>query len=279
MSLSGTMRDPISADEKNQLLTVAHEMAAAAKEAILPYFRGSDLDLENKDAADFDPVTAADKAAEQAMRDVLALKRPQDGIWGEEFGRSSGVSGLSWVLDPIDGTRGFISGTPTWGVLIALSDQSGPLLGIIDQPYIGERFVGGFGHAYYDGPLGQRNLAARPAHRLDQATLFSTYPEIGTKVDYQGFRAVADRAKLVRYGVDCYAYALLAAGQIDLVIEAGLNAYDIQAPIAVVEAAGGLVTDWTGGSAHLGGQVVACASQELLSEVLPLLGPYAVAVK
>ena len=279
MSVSGTMRTPISANEQTQLLAVADEMAETAKEVILPYFRGFDLTLENKDAAGFDPVTAADKAAEQAMRDVLAAKRPQDGIWGEEFGQSPGVSGLSWVLDPIDGTRGFISGTPTWGVLIALSDQSGPLLGIIDQPYIGERFVGGFGQAYYTGPLGQRTLAARSANRLDQATLFSTYPEIGTKEDYQGFRAVADRANLVRYGVDCYAYALLAAGQIDLVIEAGLNAYDIQAPIAVVEAAGGLVTNWQGGPAHLGGQAVACASQELLNEVLPLLAPYVDAAK
>ena len=279
MSMSDTMCTSITADEQSKLLAVAHEMAEAAKEAILPYFRGSDLALENKDAADFDPVTAADKAAEQAMRDVLAVKRPQDGIWGEEFGRSSGVSGLNWVLDPIDGTRGFISGAPTWGVLIALSDPSGPLLGIIDQPYIGERFVGGFGQAYYNGPLGKNTLETRSAYRLDQATLFSTYPEVGTKVDYQGFRAVADRANLVRYGADCYAYALLAAGQIDLVIEAGLNAYDIQAPIAVVEAAGGVVTNWQGGPAHLGGQVVACANQQLLDEVLPLLAPFAVAAE
>ena len=132
MSMSDSLRNPISEDEQTNLIAVAHEMAEAAKVAILPFFRGSDLTLENKDAAGFDPVTAADKAAEQAMRAVLATKRPQDGIWGEEFGRSLGVSGLSWVLDPIDGTRGFISGTPTWGVLIALSDQSGPLLGIID---------------------------------------------------------------------------------------------------------------------------------------------------
>ena len=279
MSMSDSLHNPISEDERTNLIAVAHDMAEAAKVAILPYFRAPDLTLENKDASGFDPVTAADKAAEQAMRDVLATKRPQDGIWGEEFGRSPGVSGLSWVLDPIDGTRGFISGTPTWGVLIALSDQSGPLLGVIDQPYIGERFIGGFGQAYYTGPLGQRTLVVQSANRVDQATLFSTYPEIGTKKDYQGFRAVADRANLVRYGVDCYAYALLAAGQIDLVIEAGLNAYDIQAPIAVVEAAGGLVTNWQGGPAHLGGQVVACASQDLLNEVLLLLAPYAVAAK
>ena len=209
--------------------------------------------------------------AEQAMRDVLAVKRPQDGIWGEEFGRSSGVSGLNWVLDPIDGTRGFISGAPTWGVLIALSDPSGPLLGIIDQPYIGERFVGGFGQAYYNGPLGKNALATRSAYRLDQATLFSTYPEVGTKVDYQGFRAVADRANLVRYGADCYAYALLAAGQIDLVIEAGLQPYDIQAPIALVKAAGGVVSDWRGGNPMNGGRCICAATPELHAAALDIL--------
>lgn len=275
MSLSDNLRRPISAAAQTELMDVATRMAEAAKDVILPYFRGANLALENKDAADFDPVTAADKAAEQAMRDVLAVKRPQDGIWGEEFGHSKGVSGLSWVLDPIDGTRGFISGTPTWGVLIALSDEAGPLFGIIDQPYIGERFLGGFGQAQYTGPLGLRTLAVRPTRRLADATLFSTYPEIGTKSDHQGFSAVADRVKLVRYGADCYAYALLAAGQIDLVIEAGLNAYDIQAPIAVVEAAGGIVTNWSGDAAHLGGQVVASASKELHNQALSLLSPFA----
>ncbi|MFK7754961.1 MAG: inositol monophosphatase family protein, partial [Sedimentitalea sp.] len=123
-------------------LDVAHLMADAARAAILPHFRAPDLVSDNKLVGGFDPVTVADRAAEQAMRAVLAQLRPDDGIWGEEFGQHAGPSGRLWVLDPIDGTRGFISGTPTWGVLIALSEANGPVLGVIDQPYIGERFVG-----------------------------------------------------------------------------------------------------------------------------------------
>ena len=274
MSLLKPMRSSLSVAEQTELIAVAARMADAARDVILPFFRGSDLGLENKELDAFDPVTLADKAAEKAMRTVLAAERPQDGVWGEEFGQSHGTSGLNWVLDPIDGTRGFISGTPTWGVLIALSDEEGPLFGIIDQPYIGERFMGGLGKAQFVGPMGLRKLAVRPTRQLGDATLYSTFPEIGTETDYQGFNAVAERVKLVRYGADCYAYALLAAGQIDLVIEAGLNAYDIQAPIAVVEAAGGIVSNWSGGSAHLGGQVLACSSKDLHDQTLSLLAPF-----
>lgn len=253
---------------------IAHIMADAARAAILPHFRRSDLDAENKLVSGFDPVTIADRAAEQAMRAVLAEHRPDDGILGEEFGETPGTSGRQWVLDPIDGTRGFISGTPTWGVLIALSDASGPFLGIIDQPYIGERFVGGQGHATVTGPLGQNALATKTTQTLDQAILFTTFPEVGTPAEGAAFAAVAQHVKLVRYGADCYAYALLAAGQIDLVIESGLNAYDIQAPIAVIQAAGGIVTDWQGGAAHMGGRALAAANPTLHALALETLGQY-----
>ena len=134
-------------------LEVAEEMADAARAAILPFFRQTNLKTDNKLEDSFDPVTIADRGAEQAMRAVLTKHRSDDGIIGEEYGRSDGRSGRVWVLDPIDGTRGFISGTPTWGVLIALSTETGPVLGVIDQPYIGERFVGGGGEAYVKGPL------------------------------------------------------------------------------------------------------------------------------
>lgn len=257
--------------DDSDLLAVAHTLADAARLAILPYFRQADLITENKEADGFDPVTEADRAAEQAMRAILADKRPQDGIWGEEFGQSAGTSGLTWVLDPIDGTRGFISGTPTWGVLIAVSDDNGPRLGMIDQPYIGERFVGGAGEAFVDGPQGRHLLKTRPFRPLDQATVFTTFPEVGTPADRAGFEAVAKHANLVRYGMDCYAYALLAAGQIDLVIEADLNAYDIQGPIGVVQAAGGIVTDWQGGAAHLGGRAIAAANAQIHVDALNIL--------
>lgn len=253
------------------LTRVAHEMADAARAAILPYFRGRDLGTENKLEAGFDPVTIADRAAEQAMRDVLARLRPEDAILGEEFGHQTGTSGLTWVLDPIDGTRGFISGTPTWGTLIALSDGTGPFLGVIDQPYIGERFTGTPQGAQFTGPHGGNALSTRSTDRLDAALLFTTFPEIGNDGEGAAFRRVAAQVQLTRYGLDCYAYALLAAGQIDLVIEAGLNAYDIQAPIAVIEAAGGIVTDWTGAPVHEGGQVLAAANETLHAQALALL--------
>ena len=260
---------------REEILSLSHKLADAARVAILPIFRSDRLYTQNKGASGFDPVTEADKAGEKAMREILQRMRPQDGILGEEFGFLKSASGLTWVLDPIDGTRGFISGTPTWGVLIALSDKDGPLLGIIDQPYIQERFVGCFGTAYFYGPHGSKQLAIRSNVPLAEATLLTTFPEVGDEKDFLGFRAVADKVNLVRYGMDCYAYALLAAGHIDLVIEAKLKAYDIQAPIAVIEGAGGCVTNWRGGVAHNGGQVVAVATKELLEEVLPLLSPYA----
>ncbi|TCK99400.1 histidinol phosphatase-like enzyme (inositol monophosphatase family) [Shimia isoporae] len=258
-------------NERSEVIAVANEMADAARKAILPHFRSASLTAENKLENDFDPVTVADRAAEEAMREVLSKRRPRDGIFGEEFGKSEGESGWTWVLDPIDGTRAFISGTPTWGVLIALSDEAGPRLGIVDQPFIGERFVGGFGVAEAHGPLGLRSLGTKSTDSLADAIIFTTFPEVGTAEEREGFEAIAKRCKLTRYGMDCYAYALLAAGQIDLVVEAGLNAYDIQAPIAVIEAAGGIVTDWQGGPAHDGGRVLAAANAEIHALALEIL--------
>ena len=252
-------------------LDVAHRMADAARAVILPHFRQPGLTADNKLSEGFDPVTVADRAAEQAMRAILAEARPEDGILGEEFGTTTGISGRTWVLDPIDGTRAFLSGPPTWGVLIALSDDGGPTLGIIDQPYTGERFVGTADVAQMTGPLGPRTLATRATTRLEEAILFTTFPEVGTPAERAGFEAVAARARLTRYGMDCYAYALLAAGHIDLVIEAGLNAYDVQAPIAVIEAAGGLVTNWQGGRADQGGQLLAAANRDIHAAAMAVL--------
>ncbi len=252
-------------------LEVAHRMADAARSAILPHFRKLTAATENKAEEGFDPVTVADKAAERAMRAVLASHRPEDGILGEEYDNFSGTSGRIWVLDPIDGTRGFISGTPTWGVLIALSDVNGPFLGIIDQPYIGERFVGGPEIAHMTGPHGAMDLRCRGTKNLDQATLFTTFPEVGTPEDRAAFERVSAQVQLTRFGCDCYAYALLAAGQIDLVIESVLNPYDIQAPIAVIQAAGGIVTNWDGAPAHNGGRALAAATPELHAAAMALL--------
>ena len=248
---------------ESELESVALELADAAGAAILPYFRQATLVADSKDENSWDPVTAADREAELVMRDILASRRPEDGIIGEEFEPVQGTSGLTWVLDPIDGTRGFLCGAPTWGVLIAVSGESGPMFGIVDQPYIRERFVGGFGKCWMDGPLGRRNLRARTGKSLPQATLATTYPEIGTRDESRAFHRLADQVLLVRYGMDCYAYALLAAGQIDLVVEAGLKLVDVHAPVALVRAAGGIATDWNGGEAHLGGRMIAAATETL----------------
>ncbi len=261
----------LSDSTKAELVAVADAAADAARVETLRHFRSAGLIAESK-RADFDPVTLADRAAEAAMRAVIAARRPEDAILGEEFAATAGTSGLTWVLDPIDGTRGFLSGTPTWGVLVAVSGPDGPLYGLIDQPYIGERFAGGFGHALCTGPRGTAALATRPERPLAEAFLFSTFPEVGTEAERQAFARVAARARLTRYGMDCYAYALLAAGQIDLVIEAGLQPYDIHAPIAVITAAGGIVTDWSGRPAHGGGRVLAAANPAIHAEAMALLG-------
>jgi histidinol phosphatase-like enzyme (inositol monophosphatase family) len=258
-------------DEADDLVRVAHLLADAARTATLAWFRKAPATDDKGAGGRFDPVTIADRESEAAMRAILARERPQDGILGEEFGQSTGTSGLTWVLDPIDGTRGFISGTPTWGVLVAVSGPEGPLFGVIDQPYIRERFEGGFGRAQVTGPSGTAPLAVRSGRSLAEATVLSTFPEIGTPAERSAFQRVAGAARLTRYGMDCYGYALLAAGQIDLVIEAGLHPYDVHAPIAVIRAAGGIVTNWQGGPAQDGGQVLAAATPDLHRAAMALL--------
>ena len=261
----------LSKDEQQELRNVAEEMAEAAREVTLRHFRSQTLNVDNKELAGFDPVTIADREAEKAMRRVLAMRRPDDAVFGEEFGRSAGSSGLTWVLDPIDGTRAFISGAPSWGVLIGLDGGQGPLLGIVDQPFTGERFFGGFGGADWQRGSTPQPIHVRPCPGLESAILMSTFPEIGTPQEATAFAAVSAQCKLTRYGLDCYAYALLAMGQIDLVIEAGLNAYDVQGPIGVIEGAGGIVTDWQGGPAHEGGQIIAAGDAGIHAAALAIL--------
>ena len=261
----------LSQSARDDIFVTAHALADAARVATLQYFRSEGLAADNKEIGRFDPVTVADRLSEQRMREILAIRRPDDAILGEEFGPTAGTSGLTWVLDPIDGTRSYLAGAPTWGVLISVRDADGPIYGIIDQPFISERFEGGLGRATTIGPLGVRALKTRPPRALTEAILLSTFPEVGTQAEGDAFRRVAAQAKLTRYGTDCYAYALIAAGQIDLVIEAGLQPYDVQAPIAVITAAGGVVTNWQGGPAHDGGQILAAANTAVHAQAMALL--------
>lgn len=271
---SATVGDFILSNQalKHELREVAHLLGDAARKETLKYFRSNALDTSNKDnSGGFDPVTYADRASERVMRDILATRRPDDGIIGEEFGTQEGSSGLTWVLDPIDGTRAYICGASSWGVLISVEQDRHPILGLIDQPYTQERFEGGFGQSSLDSRLGQSPLKVRTCENLSDAILLTTFPEIGTDAERRSFEAVRDRVKLTRYGLDCYGYALLALGQVDLVIEAGLSRYDISAPIAVVEAAGGVVTNWQGNPIEDGGQVIAACDKEVHSQALEVL--------
>lgn len=269
--MSKLHRTTLDPQMQANLLQLCHDLADIARPETLRFFRSSALVADSKGSTGFDPVTQADRATEQALRRALAQRRPDDSFAGEEFAATHGTSGLTWIVDPIDGTRSYLSGTPCWGVLIAVADDDGPFLGVIDQPFIGERFIGGFGVASVTGPMGTAPLRTRHQPDLSQAILFSTFPEVGTLDERRAFERVSQQCRLTRYGMDCYAYALLAHGQIDLVIEAGLQPYDIAAPRAVIEAAGGVVTDWQGNAPGPTGQVLAAGSADLHALALELL--------
>jgi histidinol phosphatase-like enzyme (inositol monophosphatase family) len=258
--------------EIDELSTFALRLADAAAEVTLPHFR-SGLAVDNKrgDYA-FDPVTAADRDAEQAIRTLIGEHYPTHGIYGEEHGRETGTSPLYWVIDPIDGTRSFISGVPLWGTLIALNDGTKPVIGVMDQPYIGERFVGRPGGSELSGPRGTFPLKTSGCTKLEDALLGNTDPGMFKKDNERAaFREISAKVRLRRFGGDCYFYALLAAGTLDLVVESSLQPYDIQALIPVIENAGGIVTSWTGGDPQMGGQVVAAATPELHVAALDIL--------
>lgn len=254
------------------LLRFAEQLADAAGAAILPHFREAP-GVDNKGGeAWFDPVTEADKAAERAMRALIEEAFPAHGILGEEEAEKPADGAGRWVLDPIDGTRAFMSGLPTWGTLIAFDPGSGPTLGVIDQPYLKERWIAGPEGGEFRSMLGPRPLKTRGCERLEDAVLMATHPEIFVSShERSGFDAVAARVKLLRWGGDCYSYGLIAIGQADLVIEANLQPFDIQAIIPIIRAAGGVITDWQGGDAANGGQVVAAATPALHKAALTLL--------
>ena len=206
-------------------------LATASGETILPIFRTA-LSVDNKNSHDFDPVTEADRAAEAVMRRMIKQSFPQHGIVGEEFGNEREDADYVWVLDPIDGTKSFISGFPIWGTLIALLHHGAPVFGMMHQPFIGERFSGDNKGARYVGPSGDRKLMVRRCPTLGEAVMFTTSPRLMNEGhDRDTFFRIEQEVRLSRYGGDCYSYCMLAAGQVDLVIETGLNAYDIMALI------------------------------------------------
>ena len=248
-------------------LAFAHRLADAAGEVIRPYFRKP---LAVRDKPDLSPVTAADRAAEEAMRRLIEARFPEHGILGEEFGREREDAELVWVLDPIDGTKSFISGVPLFGALIALTREGRPILGIIDQPISRERWVGAAGRPT---TLNGAPIGCRACPSLAVATLFATTPDMFKGEDAAAFARVSAAVKLVRFGADCYAYGLLAAGFVDLVLEASLKPYDFCAMVPVVEGAGGIATDWRGRSLDIAadGRILVAGDRRAHEAALALL--------
>ncbi len=249
------------------LLPLAERLADAARTAILPYFRSANT-VENKAASGYDPVTEADKAGERAIRALLEVERPNDSIDGEEYGVKSGTSGLTWRLDPIDGTRAFVAGLPSWTTLIGLDVEGDAILGVIDQPWLDERYLGAGGKAWLVGRGVREPLKVRDCQKLTDAILTTTDPFILTPPERGAFEHLRATARLTRYGLDAYGYARLAAGTIDMVTETGLKPHDVAALIPVIEGAGGVVTDWRGQKAKLGGQICAAANRRILDEAM-----------
>ena len=255
---------PADARRDEAFAAFALQAARAAGAAILPHFRAP-IDVEDKGGAlGYDPVTQADRAAESVIRDAIVDRYPEHGIEGEEHGRRAGTSRFTWVIDPIDGTRSFILGLLHWATLIALNDGTRPIVGVAHQPYVGESFVAVNGRAEWMRGEARRALRARLCARVEDAIVATTDPRhFQSPRQRAAYDAATARARLVRFGGDCYCYTQLAMGLVDIVVETGLKAYDVQALIPLIENAGGVVTNWEGGRCDQGGDVLACGDRAL----------------
>src|SRR2546421_1765092 len=257
------------------LIMFAHELADTAGEVIRPYFRRR-IEVTDKGLAKgkvFDPVTAADQNAEKAIRAIIERERPEDGIIGEEFGEKPSANGLTWLLDRVDGTRAFITGRHEWASLIGLEENGRAVLGIIDQPVLGERFIGANGKAeLLSGGGTHTALRVRPCEDLSQAVLCATHPDAYfTPDEHDAFRRVQQAVRMTRFGGDCYIFGVLALGFIDLIVESSFHRWDVSALIPIVEGAGGIITNWQGGSCADGGRILAAGDPRVHAEAMKLL--------
>ncbi len=258
---------PLDLAAVNRYIALANTCADAAGEVLAHYFRKS-FTVDTK--ADATPVTIADRDAEIAMRALIADAEPGHGILGEEMGRTNPDAEFTWVLDPIDGTKSFITGKPTFGILVSLAWRGKPVIGIIDQPIIHERWIGAEGKATtFNGTPAN----VRPCPKLADAILYTTSPYLFPDSDLPGFHRLRERVAHALYGGDCYSYGLLASGHADIVVESGLKPYDYAALVPVIEGAGGIVTDWDGKPLTLSsdGRVIAAGDAALHREALAIL--------
>ncbi len=260
--------------QRQLIAETLHILCDLASEQTLKYFRAP-VDVTNKLENGFDPVTIADKSAESAIRNHIIKHFPDHGILGEEEEAIRPDAEYCWVIDPVDGTRAFISGLPSWGTLIGLNHNGVPLAGVMHQPFTGEKFFTDGEQSFLEHRQQKTVLKSSSVNLLGEATIMSTSPELFRGSDQLAFNALSGACRLTRFGFDCYAYAMVAAGHIELVVECGLNPYDIAPLIPVIEQAGGIVTSWSGGSAANGGKVIAAGNKALLEAALPYLAPLA----
>ena len=264
---------PLAAGAVEELEDFLRELLLAAGPSTLAHFRTA-LAVDDKKGgeAGYDPVTEADRGAETVIRERIAARYPEHGIYGEEHGHEPGSAGLTWVIDPIDGTRAFITGQLHWGVLVGLHDGERPVLGGMHQPFTGELFTGGPRGAWLERGGVRTALRVRPCAALCGAVLGCTTPDMFPRAaDLAAFERVAGAVRLRRFGGDCYSYCMLAHGLMDLIVEAEPAPYDVQGLIPVIEAAGGVITDWDGGSAAHGGRVVAAGDARVHAAALEML--------
>lgn len=256
--------------QPDTIVAFLHELCAIAERETLPRFREIS-GIDNKRSDGFDPVTEADKQAELAIRKLIFERYPDHGIIGEEYGNERENAEYCWIIDPVDGTRAFISGVPVWGTLIGLYRNGEPFAGVMHQPFTGEKYYSEGSVTFYERDGKTNRLSTQSGHEISDAILMTTAPELFAADEKAAYQRVAAKTRMARYGADCYAYCQLAAGHIGLVIESGLQPYDIAALIPIVENAGGRLTNWQGESAANGGQVIAAANEVLHSRVLELL--------
>lgn len=262
------------AGNMDEYVEFAVDVMAQAGDISLRYFRTT-LDVENKaKKRAWDPVTRADREVETFIRERIRERFPGHAIIGEEYGNEGAGSAYSWLIDPIDGTRGFLCGTPMWGILLGLMEGDRCLAGFVRQPFVGETYAGGNGSGFVLDREGKRvDLGARGTRALNEAVICCTHPDMfRTEAERRVFAAVESACRFSRFGTDCYGYCLLARGFVDLIVEADLEAYDIVPLIPIVESAGGVVTTWDGGPAVRGGAVVAAANPALHRAALEVIG-------
>ncbi|MFT8721432.1 MAG: inositol monophosphatase family protein [Acetobacter malorum] len=260
----------MSDDDLNPFLDVAIMMAEAARCVVRPWFRRG---ISVTDKADESPVTIADRTAERVMRAILAERLPDHGVFGEEFGLVNDAARYRWLLDPVDGTRAFVTGRPLFGTLIALLRDGQPVLGVIDQPVLQERWIGVAGQpTRFSSPLGGAPVT-RPCPRLAEAELSCTSPEMLESAPHEGWKTLKARVKRMTWGGDCYAYGLLALGQVDLIAECDMNPWDWAALVPVIEGAGGKITAWDGSPLRADGDrtVLAAGDPALHAEAVRTL--------